>query len=249
MGADAFAPGPRGASPGSCGPAERCAPYQSAVLALPRSFCLDEPMALGWRRQRSIVERRRSNSTLPQQPTRDPRRRHPDRRAVLDLRRAGSPLSVVAGPLKRPNALASAARAPINSVTGAERRRPCRLHAVIRTLVLDQPGTLAASIPPLFRRAPWAASTRCTPERPHRSRGALRALTGEPCSRGRDLSAPESRWLWAGAASAPGAEPRRTNSTPPQQSDPRSAADVPGMPLRIGSTPSHGAHDQLLLGR
>ena len=61
-------------------------------------------------------------------------------------------------------------------------------------------------------------------------RGALRAPTGWPCPGGRDLSAPESRWLWADTASAPGADLRGTNSTLPQQRASRSAVRVPGMP-------------------
>ena len=144
------------------------------------------------------IQRLRSN------PTRDQRRRYPECRFVSDPRRR-SPRPGVAGPLERPNALASAARAPSISQTDARRRRPCRLHAVIRTLALDRPGTLGRR-----RRAarPQGTAGLLSPDPRRSTHGARRALSGGPCPRRRDLSASTRRWLWARAASAPGADLR-----------------------------------------
>ena len=127
MHAGALASEPRGAA----------RPYRSAVLALPRSFCPGEPMALGRRRQRSRC-RAPPNEFNASAATRSAISGAGTRNASsyrIDAV-ARSPRSVVAGPLKRPNALASAARAPSISQTDARRRRPCRLHAVIRQPIL-----------------------------------------------------------------------------------------------------------------
>jgi hypothetical protein len=126
-------PGPSGAAPECHRNAKRCAPHRMAVPVRPRSFCPGEPMALCRHRQRSrcrppLSEFNASAATRLAISGAGTRDASLYRIAAL----ARSPRSVGAGPLERPNALASAARAPINSVTGAERRRPCRLHAVIR---------------------------------------------------------------------------------------------------------------------
>ena len=133
MPASALAPQPRGAPSGCCRAAGRCAPHRIAVPVVPRSFCPGVPMALGRRRQHSRCRAPRNEfnaSAATGLEIRDAGTRNASSYRIAALAR--SPRPDVAGPLKRPNALAPAARAPSISQMHARRRRPCRLHAVIR---------------------------------------------------------------------------------------------------------------------
>jgi hypothetical protein len=128
LGALGASAAPRPVSPGR-------APNPMAVLASPRSFCLDVPLALGpappaLNGRGRLIELDGSPATdagtvlqVPRQPA-----------GSTEAWALSGPTTITCEWPERPNALASAARAPSKSQPDARRRRPCRLHAVIRRL-------------------------------------------------------------------------------------------------------------------